>query len=165
MEVKSKTNNLRLAPRKVRAVVNLIRGKGVNEALDQLEFLVRRPSSSVIKLVKSAIANAENNFHLVRENLFIKEIKVDEGVKLKRFMPRGFGRASTIQKKTSHITLVLGERVAGLKKSEADKQKKEKILKTDKVNNEDKKPEIKKEIGQKAANKGFVKKMFQRKSI
>jgi len=165
MEVKSKTNNLRLAPRKVRAVVNLIRGKGVNEALDQLEFLVRRPSSSVIKLVKSAIANAENNFHLVRENLFIKEIKVDEGVKLKRFMPRGFGRASTIQKKTSHITLVLGERVAGLKKSEADKQKKEKILKTDKVNNEDKKPEIKKEIGQKSANKGFVKKMFQRKSI
>jgi len=165
MEVKSKTNNLRLAPRKVRAVVNLIRGKGVNEALDQLEFLVRRPSSSVIKLVKSAIANAENNFHLVRENLFIKEIKVDEGVKLKRFMPRGFGRASTIQKKTSHITLVLGERVAGLKKSEADKQKKEKILKTDRINNEDKKPEIKKEIGQKATNKGFVKKMFQRKSI
>ncbi|KKR23407.1 MAG: 50S ribosomal protein L22 [Candidatus Yanofskybacteria bacterium GW2011_GWD2_39_48] len=165
MEVKSKTNNLRLAPRKVRAVVNLIRGKGVNEALDQLEFLVRRPSSSVIKLVKSAIANAENNFHLVRENLFIKEIKVDEGVKLKRFMPRGFGRASTIQKKTSHITLVLGERVAGLKKSEVDKQKKEKILKTDRINNEDKKPEIKKEIGQKATNKGFVKKMFQRKSI
>jgi len=165
MEVKSKTNNLRLAPRKVRAVVNLIRGKGVNEALDQLEFLVRRPSSSVIKLVKSAIANAENNFHLVRENLFIKEIKVDEGVKLKRFMPRGFGRASTIQKKTSHITLVLGERVAGLKKSEADKQKKEKILKTDRINNEDKKPEIKKEIGQKSTNKGFVKKMFQRKSI
>jgi len=165
MEVKSKTNNLRLAPRKVRAVINLIRGKGVNEALDQLEFLIRRPSSPVIKLVKSAIANAENNFHLVRENLFIKEIKVDEGVKLKRFMPRGFGRASTIQKKTSHITLVLGERVAGLKRSEADKQKKEKILKTDKVNNEDKKPEIKKEIGQKAANKGFVKKMFQRKSI
>ncbi|KKR07330.1 MAG: 50S ribosomal protein L22 [Parcubacteria group bacterium GW2011_GWC1_39_29] len=165
MEVKSKTNNLRLAPRKVRAVVNLIRGKGVNEALDQLEFLIRRPSSPVIKLVKSAIANAENNFHLVRENLFIKEIKVDEGVKLKRFMPRGFGRASTIQKKTSHITLVLDERVAGLKRSEVDKQKKDKILKTDKINNEDKKPEIKKEIGQKSVNKGFVKKMFQRKSI
>jgi large subunit ribosomal protein L22 len=165
MDVKSKTNGLRLAPRKVRAVVNLIRGKNVDQALDQLEFLIRRPAAPVIKLVKAAIANAENNFHLVRENLFVKEIKVDEGVKLKRFMPRGFGRATTIQKKTSSITLILGERVVGLKKSEADKQKKDKAMKVEKAINEDKKPEIKKEIGQKAVNKGFVKKMFQRKSI
>ena len=77
MDVKSKTNGLRLAPRKVRAVVNLIRGKNVDQALDQLEFLIRRPAAPVIKLVKAAIANAENNFHLVRENLFVKEIKVD----------------------------------------------------------------------------------------
>jgi large subunit ribosomal protein L22 len=165
MDVKSKTNGLRLAPRKVRAVVNLIRGKNVDQALDQLEFLIRRPAAPVIKLVKAAIANAENNFHLVRENLFVKEIKVDEGVKLKRFMPRGFGRATTIQKKTSSITVVLGERVVGLKKSDADKQKKDKVVKAEKVIVEDKKPEIKKEIGQKSANKGFVKKMFQRKSI
>ena len=165
MDVKSKTNGLRLAPRKVRAVVNLIRGKNVDQALDQLEFLIRRPAAPVIKLVKAAIANAENNFHLVRENLFVKEIKVDEGVKLKRFMPRGFGRATTIQKKTSSITIVLGERVVGLKKSDADKQKKDKVVKAEKIIVEDKKPEIKKEIGQKSANKGFVKKMFQRKSI
>ena len=165
MDVKSKTNGLRLAPRKVRAVVNLIRGKNVDQALDQLEFLIRRPAAPVIKLVKAAIANAENNFHLVRENLFVKEIKVDEGVKLKRFMPRGFGRATTIQKKTSSITIVLGDRVVGLKKSDADKQKKDKVVKAEKIIVEDKKPEIKKEIGQKSANKGFVKKMFQRKSI
>ncbi len=165
MEVKSKINGLRLAPRKVRAVVNLIRGRSVNEALDQLEFLIRRPASPIIKLVKSAIANAENNFHLVRENLFIKEIRVDEGVKLKRFMPRGFGRASTIQKKTSRITLILAEKIAGLKKSEISGYKKDKIVKTEKIINEDKKPEIKKEISQKGASRGFVKKMFQRKSI
>ena len=107
MEVKAQLNNLRLAPRKVRAVTNLIKGKNVTEALGQLEHFVRRPVNSLKKLLNSAIANAENNFNMVKDNLYIKKLIVDEGIKLKRFRAKGFGRAAAIQKKTNHILIVL----------------------------------------------------------
>ena len=115
-EVKAQLNGLRMAPRKVRAVVNLLKGKNVAEAFSQLEVMVRRPSSPVAKLLKSAIDNAENNYNMVREHLYIKSIRVDEGVKLKRFKPKGFGRVSPLEKKTSRIRVVLAEKVAGLKR-------------------------------------------------
>src|SRR3990167_6497030 len=120
MEVKAQLNGLRMAPRKVRAVANLIKGKDVVYALNQMEFLIKRPVLPLIKLLNSAIANAENNMSMVKENLYIKEFLVNEVIKLKRFMPKAQGRAGEIQKKTSKIRLVLDERVAGLKRSAAE---------------------------------------------
>ncbi len=87
MEVKAQLNGLRIAPRKVRAVTNLVKGKDVGYALNQMEFLMKRPVLPLIKLLNSAIANAENNLSMVKENLYIKVFLVDEGIKLKRFRP------------------------------------------------------------------------------
>jgi large subunit ribosomal protein L22 len=173
--VKAQLMNARLAPRKVRLVVNLIKGKNVLVALDQLASVILRPSDPIAKLLKSAIANATNNFNMVASNLFIKEFYVDEGRKLKRFRAAGFGRAREIQKKTSNIHLVLAEKVPGLKgesvKSAKDKEHQhvhehehdhENVAPKSKTI----KPEIKTEIGNKEKTKGgFIKKMFQRKSI
>ena len=106
-ETKAQLNGLRIAPRKVRALAGLIKGKPVDAAIDQLRFYVRRGSPALIKLVESAVANAENNGKLDRAALFIKNITVDEGAKLKRYRPKGFGRAAPIEKKTSRVTLLL----------------------------------------------------------
>ena len=118
--VKAQLNGLRIAPRKVRAVANLVKGKGVAEAAGQLEFYVRRTSPALLKLLNSAVANAENTYHMVKDNLYVKDFIVNEGVKLRRFKPKGFGRVSPLQKKTSLIKLVLAERVAGMKRSAAE---------------------------------------------
>ena len=106
-EVKAQLNNLRLAPRKVRAVSNLIKGKNVFDALAQLEVMIKRPGLPVSKLLKSAISNAENNYSMVKENLYVKSMTVNQGVTLRRSMPRARGSAFPIKKRTSHITLVL----------------------------------------------------------
>ncbi|OGM95958.1 MAG: 50S ribosomal protein L22 [Candidatus Yanofskybacteria bacterium RIFCSPHIGHO2_02_FULL_38_22b] len=178
MEVKAQLNNLRLAPRKVRAVTNLIKGKNVTEALGQLEHFVRRPVNSLKKLLNSAIANAENNFNMVKDNLYIKKLIVDEGIKLKRFRAKGFGRAAAIQKKTSHIWIVLDERTPGLRREKTAKAKPpkaslaqggkeitEEVVKETGFS-ETKKPEIKRELGKKSNVLGNLgRKIFQRKSI
>lgn len=101
---------IRIAPRKVRLVVDLIRGKGAKEALAILKFTPRGASPVVEKVVKSALANAENNHNMDADKLFIKEIFVDQGPTLKRFHPRAQGRAYTIFKRTSHITVVVAEK-------------------------------------------------------
>jgi large subunit ribosomal protein L22 len=100
---------LRIAPRKVRLVADLIRGKKVDEALEILDFTVKKPAIPVKKLLLSALANAKHNFKKDEKSLYIKRITVDEGPKLKRWMPRSRGRAYEIQKKTSHVTIELGE--------------------------------------------------------
>ena len=107
MEVKTKLNYLRMAPRKVRLLTDLIRGKEALRALNILSFANKRAALPLKKLLESAISNAKNNFQLEEKNLFISEIKVDEGPKLKRFRARARGRAGQIQKKTSHISLIL----------------------------------------------------------
>ncbi len=109
MKVTAKLRYLRIAPRKVRLVADLIRGKRVSEALTLLGVLPKRATTSLIKLLKQAIANAKNNFQLAESNLYIYKIFVDEGPKLKRWRPRARGQALEIQKKTSHITLILNE--------------------------------------------------------
>jgi large subunit ribosomal protein L22 len=108
--IKAQLNMLRISPRKVRLVVGLIRKKSVALALDQLAHMPKRTSGPLAKLVNSAVANAENNLKLSREHLWIKDLQVDEGVKLKRWLPKGFGRANPIHKKTSSIRLVLEDR-------------------------------------------------------
>jgi large subunit ribosomal protein L22 len=166
-DVKAQLNKLRVSPRKVRIVTDLIKGKDVVKALHQLEFTIRGISPHLIKLINSAVANAENNFNMVKENLYIKDILVDEGIKLRRYRPKGFGRAALIQKKTSHIKILLGERVAGMK-AKTKKKEKEKVENTvrEEKTFQDKRPEIKTELGQKSNILGKIgKKMFQRKSI
>lgn len=110
MSVSAKLRNLRIAPRKVRMVADLIRGKSVEDAEKILQFQIKKGAGPLLKLVRSAIANAKNNFHLSGDKLYISKIMVDEGSKLKRSMPRSRGRAYPIQKKTSHITLILDEK-------------------------------------------------------
>lgn len=122
MTVKAKLRYLHLAPKKVRLVVDLIRGLSVIEATEQLQFLRKRAAKPTLKLLNSAIANAENNFKLLKDNLYIREIFVDEGPKLKRWRPRAFGRASPIYKRSSHITLILDELVKKGKEALAPRQ-------------------------------------------
>lgn len=111
MEVKAKAKYIKTAPRKVRLVIDCVRGLGVDEALNQLKFINKKVAKDIEKLVKSAISNAVNNFELERNNLFIKEIKADDGPTLKRWMPRARGRATSIRKRTTHVDLLLGELV------------------------------------------------------
>jgi large subunit ribosomal protein L22 len=111
MEIKVKLSNLRTAPRKVRQVVDLVRGKKALEAQSILLFTVNKSARSVLKLLNSALASAKHEFHLDEENLFISKITVDEGPKLKRWHPMSRGRAYPIIKRSSHIALILSEKV------------------------------------------------------
>ncbi len=171
--VSAQLNNLRQAPRKVRLIVDLVRGKGALKALQQLEFVIRRPALPVSKLIRSAIANAENNFNMVASNLYIKEFYVDEGVKLKRYQPKAMGAVGEIQKKTSHLRLTLAEKVPGLKgEQKATKEHKHEGHTHDHEENDqpkmkgEGKPAVKTELGKKIAEpKKGIRKMFQRKSI
>lgn len=110
MEVKAKLRYLRQSPRKVRLAADLIKGESVKSAEVQLRFLPKKSAGFLRKLLQSAVANAKNNFRLDKENLFIKEIRVDQGPTLKRHMPRARGRATAIKKRTSHISLVLTDK-------------------------------------------------------
>ena len=101
---------VRIAARKVRLVVDLIRGKSVAEALAILKLTPRGASPVVEKVLLSAVANAENNFDLDREDLVVSEAFVNEGPTLKRFRPRAKGSASPINKRTSHITITVTEK-------------------------------------------------------
>jgi large subunit ribosomal protein L22 len=113
MQVSAKLNNLKISPRKVRLVVDVIRGMKVGKALDQLRFINKKSTHPIDKLLKSALANAENNFELNKDNLFVKEIRVDEGMTMKRSMPRARGRATVIRKRVSHVMITLGELIDG----------------------------------------------------
>lgn len=120
-QITAQLNYLRISPRKVRAVAELLKGLDVDMAKAQLKYLPGRSSRPLLKLLDSAASNAQNNFGLDKNYLYIKEIIVNEGMKLKRFKPKGFGLPMPIQKKTSHIKVVLDE-LSG------EKRKKKEIL-------------------------------------
>ena len=101
------SKNVRVTPRKMRLVMDLVRGKNVDEALGILENVNRAASAPVSKLIKSAAANATNNFGFDRENLYIAEIYACDGLRMKRYMPRAKGSASGLVRRTSHITCVV----------------------------------------------------------
>lgn len=109
MEATAKLSFVRLSPQKARLVVDMVRGKRVQEALSILKFSPQRAAEIVSKLVSSAVANAEQKGVGDVDRLFVKTIFVDQGPVLRRFMPKGRGSASRIRKPTSHITVVLGE--------------------------------------------------------
>lgn len=110
MQAKAAANDVRIAPRKVQLVIDLIRGKAVGEAIAILRHTPKAASPVVEKLLNSAIANAEHNHSLDPNKLVISEIYVNQGPTMKRFRPRAMGRASRINKRTSHITLVVSEK-------------------------------------------------------
>lgn len=109
-EVKATAKYIRIAPRKVRIVMNLVRGKSVADALAILKFTPKVGADAVEKVLNSAIANAENNFDMDRDRLFISSAFVDQGPTLKRIHPRSRGQAFKILKHTSHITVAVNEK-------------------------------------------------------
>lgn len=172
METSAKISQLRIAPRKVRLVSDYLKGMDVTKAKNQLDHLAKRAAKPLSKLLDSAIANANNNLGMVKENLYIKNIVVDEGTKLKRFRPKGFGSTSPIEKKTSQVKIVLDERVQGMKaepkkKIEREESREEKAAKpmAEKKTIERIKPEIKKETPKRGFFGKLGKRFFRRKAI
>lgn len=144
MEIKAKAKFIRMSPKKVRLLADLIRGNEILSSLDQLKFANKAAALPVSKLVKSAVANASHNYEIKEDNLFIKEIKVDGGPSLKRWAPKAHGRATPIRKHSCHITLVLGEiKDSGVKKAKSqkieapiklgEKPKQDEVIKTEKT--------------------------------
>ena len=172
-------NYVHSTPRKTRLVADAIRGLNVNEAQAKLMLSPRKAGLILAKLLRSAVANAENNFKIETAKLFIKEIRVDQGTKTKRWLPRARGSASPLERRTSHGTLVLGvsDKLKAPRFTMPEKPKKKKLSHKDKMamkekETAEKKPEIPKER-QAAENikksgrsgPGFFRKVFQRKSI
>lgn len=110
MESRAKLSHARMSPQKTRLVVDMVRGKGVQEALNILKYSPQKAAAIVSTLVSSAVANAEQKGASDVDRLFIKAITVDQGPALKRFLPRAQGRATKIRKPTSHILVVLAEK-------------------------------------------------------
>ena len=110
MEARAIARYLRVSPFKARQVANLVRGKDVSEAMGILNYTNKKSAPLINKVVKSAVANAEHNFDMDSDELYISEILVDEGPTLKRMRPRAYGRADVRRHSTSHITVVLSER-------------------------------------------------------
>ncbi len=119
--MKAILRNYRQSPRKVALAAGLVRGKKVKDALTQLQFTVKRASSPVAKLIESAVSNAKNLGVADTDSLIVKEVRVDKGIVLKRMMPRARGSASRINKRSSHVMVVLAEATESKKKSKAKK--------------------------------------------
>ena len=167
VSVTAKLRYLRIAPRKVRLVADLIRGKTVEEAQTILNFTIKKTAQPLLKLLKSAIASAKHNYQLEESNLYISKITVDEGPKLKRWRARARGMTSEIQKKTSHVTLVLEEIVK--KPPKNVKKVKPKVIKKEKVEEKVVKPEKPKprpeiEVAKPKIERG-IKRIFRRKAF
>ncbi len=163
MPIISKLKYLRIAPRKVRLVADLIRRKKTKEAQTILDFITKGAAKPLAKLLKTAIADARHNFQLDPSNLYISKITVDEGPKYKRWKARSRGMAAPIQKKTSHITLVLSEI-----SSEGKKVKKIKEIRKQEPKKEIERPKFKPQQElEKPIPKGakILKRFFRRKAF
>ena len=125
--MKAFLKNYRQSPRKVRLVAGLVKGKSVAEAIAELDFLAKRAGLPIKKLLLSAVANAKQ-MGIEAENLFIKELRVDKGIVMKRMMPAAMGTGHRINKRTSHLNLLLAEKVIK-KVAKAKEIKAKKIVK------------------------------------
>jgi large subunit ribosomal protein L22 len=167
MEIIAKLSDLRIAPRKVRLVADVVRGKGVQKALDELSFVNNKSARPIAKLIKSAIANAKNNFQLGPDNLYISTIFVNEGSKLKRFRPRSRGQANEIIKRNSHVIVILNEKGKPRDKKigKLDKKAKRAAEKKGEIVIEKKSDEkvVEKKVAKKATVKKTIKKTTKKK--
>ncbi|MDP3948372.1 MAG: 50S ribosomal protein L22 [bacterium] len=161
-------NYLRVTPRKARAIAGLLRGLSVNEAEAQLVMQNRRPAKPILKLLRSAVVGAVRNLQSSPDKLYIESIYVNQGPMLKRVLPRAKGVANPIQKKMSHVTIVLAEN-AGLKGGRFKIVIKKKVKKAVKEGpKKEKKAQAESKGGEQAAQRqspGFFKKVFRRKSM
>ncbi len=114
--MKAFLKNYRQAPRKVRLVAGLVKGKSVAQAIVELDFLAKRAGLPIKKLLLSAVANAKS-MGVEMENLYVKELRVDKGITMKRMMPAAMGTGHRINKRTSHLNILLAEKVVPVKKS------------------------------------------------
>ena len=119
--MKAFLKNYRQAPRKVRLVASLIKGKSVAQAIAELDFLAKRAGAPIKKLLLSAVANAKQQ-GVEMENLFVKELRVNKGIVMKRMMPAAMGVGHRINKRTSHINILLTEKVISVKKTKKVKK-------------------------------------------
>ncbi|MFH1253342.1 MAG: 50S ribosomal protein L22 [Candidatus Uhrbacteria bacterium] len=123
MDISAKARFIRMSPRKVRLVIDTIRGLNIAEAKARLSLMKQLAAKPVLKLLRSAQANAEHNFKLSPEILFIKTVTADGGPVFKRWTPKAFGRANQIRHRTSHISLTLSEKIADQKEIKSKKSK------------------------------------------
>lgn len=187
MKVSAHLHNIRISPRKVRLVAGLIKGLDAREALRQLDIRVKRGSTPMKKLLMSAMSNGENNFGVDKDNLYVYNVLVGAGPTLKRWMPKAYGRAGQIRKRTSSIELVLEERVEGKNRKskeqlEQERQKRiEEKRKAQKIEEENARQKEKTSVatggaekqkeeggakGKRETGKGaWVNKIFRRKSM
>lgn len=110
MEVRASAQRVRISPRKARLVVDMVRGKKVTDAIQLMKFVPNRAAEDIEKLLKSVAANAENNYDLDPEELWIKEIFADDASQLRRFKPKARGRVGKILRRSCHITVIAEER-------------------------------------------------------
>ncbi|SHF09520.1 LSU ribosomal protein L22P [Caldanaerobius fijiensis DSM 17918] len=110
MEARATARYLRLSPLKARLVVDMIRGKSVREAMAILNYTPNKAAYYLRKVLKSAVANAENNFNMNADNLYVAEVFANPGPIMKRYKPRARGRADVMRRRTSHLTVVVKER-------------------------------------------------------
>jgi large subunit ribosomal protein L22 len=113
VEAKAVAKYIRISPRKARLVADQIRGKNAKEALAVLKVIPNKPADPIYKVLHAAMSNAENNFEMNRDDLYVSQAYIDEGPTMKRFRPRARGMASRIRKRTSHITIILKEKREG----------------------------------------------------
>jgi large subunit ribosomal protein L22 len=139
MIIKAELNKYRQAPRKVRLLAGLVKGKKVEDAIALVSFSGKRAADPIVKLIKSAVSNATHNFNLPADSLYVRNMRVDGGLVMKRGMPRAFGRSFLIKKRTSHVSLEL--------------ESKEVVNKTEKLVKAEKKPVAKKKIVRKTIKK------------
>lgn len=161
MKVQASLNNYRRSSKKVVETAQLLRGMEVNTALWQLDNVSRCDGSDLKNLILSAIANAENNFKLDKNNLLIDEIRIGAGSTLKRWMPRAYGRAARILKRTCNITVILEEMVPGKK---ADKKAKNSDKESDAGATENKKKLLTKATKAQTEKKSAINEISDRKT-
>ncbi len=173
MDVIARGKYIRMSPRKVRLVANLIAGMDVEKAKWQLTFNSKLASNNLLKILNSAIANAKENYEIDEANLKVKTVTVDGGPVLKRWMPRAQGRATPLRKGTSHVTLTLTEIVASGKAKKVKKTDDSDIIKVgtgefDEIKDIADKKEVKEKEGSKvkktAPKQGFASKVLNRKT-
>ena len=177
MEIKVINRFIRMSSKKLRLVAGLIRGAQTDVALDQLRFANKKAAEPIAKLLKSAIASAVNDYELDKHNLFVKEIRIDEGGMLKRWTPKAHGSATPIRRRLSHINITVGELkdsgITAAKKKDIEApisleemvKEGEQAAKKGEAGKDNKKESASRDLKKEGASKkGFVNKMFQRKS-